>query len=247
MGVKINRLLFSIIVVMLMTGTIAYGITADINPQYNGPEQATYQTSEMKIKESDIMHRELSLEYIEEAINYGKAYRDSSYLLFARDWNTQEGGGIAYDDNKAYAICKTPYFVLAEAARNAAREGREIDAEEVSSLLQASKNRLVFMVKIYGKEINFFGQGNYKAAIRQGDAVVYASSCDIAVLGKAGSSSSYSGGSNIVYDASHNIYKGGGVLEFDSSGLDYSRNFNLTLIPIDGSSLDFPIYVSRIH
>ncbi len=219
--INTRRLAISIFIATVLITLLTYGAAADV------PESLT---------PNNCIYKELSGELIDNAVDYGKYNANSSYLSFAKDWNTAENGGIVGNYNKVYAICKTPYFVLADAARTAVREGRELSQEEIKSVLNESSNRLVFMVKFHGYEINFFDKNNFKAVIKQGDKIIYASSYYITVFNN-----------NTAETWSMPVYNAGGSFGFDISGLDYSQNFDFYLIPIEGPKIHFPIYVSRIH
>lgn len=220
MAIKTKRLAIGILTGVILTTSLAYVAAAGFESQ--APACG--------------IHRSLSWELTDSAVNYGRNNKITSYLTFAKGWNTAENGGMAGNNHRVYAICKTPYFVLADAARTAAREERELSQGEITAILDGCKNRLVFMAKFYGDEINFFGKDNIKAVIKQGDKSIYASSSFITVFNK-----------DVTRLGYMPVYNAGGSFEFDTSGLDYTQNFDFYLIPIEGPKFHFPIYVTRIH
>lgn len=219
MGIKTNKLIIGVVIGIILVSTTVYSAIAVDNS-----------------RQADKIYNGLSQELINNAINFGKYNKNLPYLTFAQDWNTQAGGGIVFDYDKAYAVCKTPYFVLAERARSAVKIGKDLTPYEINLILASSKDKLTFMVKFYGEEINFYGEQSYTALIEQGDTRIYASSASITVLEKTDKGTEASP-----------IYKAGGSFELDTSNLDYTQNFDFVLVPIEGPNLRFPIYVSRIH
>lgn len=91
---------------------------------------------------------ELNESQIREAIEYGKRFKNYENDKFLREW-------MVHLENGNRVGIYTKFNLIAMAARDAARESRELLPEEIEAILGEIDNKLSFKIILYGNTADF--------------------------------------------------------------------------------------------
>lgn len=94
------------------------------------------------------MYLELTMEQVQEAIEYGQKNKNMGMAAFSRPWI------ISKEKGKGNATFFTPFHNVAYKARKAAIEHREFTNNEIQQALEIG-DTFAFSVTVYGDENNF--------------------------------------------------------------------------------------------
>ncbi len=92
---------------------------------------------------------DLSEGQADRAIEYGRTHKEYNNDRLLKEWT------VVLQGTGEEVVLYTKYSLLAMAARDAARESRELRPEEVESILAKAEGRLAFRAVFYGSTANF--------------------------------------------------------------------------------------------
>ncbi|MEE9584227.1 MAG: hypothetical protein V3W51_01995 [Candidatus Brocadiales bacterium] len=103
----------------------------------------------LSIKPALAVWPELDKDQIQEAIRYGKRFKNYDNDRFLKEWTVF----LERDGDKVGVYTK--FNLLAMAARGAAKESRELHPEEIEAVLGEVENKLAFKLILYGNTPEF--------------------------------------------------------------------------------------------
>lgn len=169
----------------------------------------------------------LNPQQISEAIEYGKAGRDTKMAEFSGEWTVSLG------DKIGWATLYSPFHNLTYKARKAAVERRELAEEEVKKVLETA-DTLSFSVTVFSDSLYYTYQR--LSYIKQGEKTVRSSYEFLPDLCE-----------NSDFFPESPAFVAACVYKFPVKDLDPSAQITLVVIKPTGDELHFPFDLSKMR
>jgi len=107
---------------------------------------------------------DLDQNQMQEAVQYGKKFKNYDNDAFLKEWTV----ALQRDSDKVGVYTK--FNLLAMAARDAAKESRDLRPEEIEAVLGEAENKLAFKLVLYGNSPEFTKR--FHAVLQYNDAYI---------------------------------------------------------------------------
>ncbi len=172
------------------------------------------------------IYLELTMEQVQEAIEYGQKNKNIDIAAFSRSWI------ISKDKGKGCATFFTPFHNVAYKARKAAIERREFTNKDIQQALEIG-DTFAFSVTVYGDENNFCKY--YSAKLYYKDDVIQPEFEFIPELAEA---------SEFYPDSPCNAARL--VFKFPTKGIDANAMITLAVVAPGGEETLFEFDLSKV-